>query len=79
MKEMSYEDSLVRFEEILKSLNSSDISLNDSVLLFKEGIELYEHMKRLISNAESEIKTVGVDLDGLVVREEFTDIYGEGV
>lgn len=72
---MKFEDSMKRLDEILDSLKSDDISLNDSVKLYKEGIELHDKMLKEINNLKAEVELINRDI-GDMVKEDLLDIYG---
>jgi len=64
MKKMSFEESLKRLEEIVEAFESGDLSLEESVNLFKEGVELTKFCKQKINSAETEVKKLVKDLEG---------------
>lgn len=70
----NFEESMIRLDEIIELLNSKEISLNDSVKLYKEGVDLYTYMKNLIHVAEKEVKTISIGLDGDFFKEDFVEI-----
>lgn len=49
---MKFEDSIKRIDEIISALEDKDISLDDSIMLYKEGAKLIESCKKEIDNAE---------------------------
>lgn len=68
---LSYEETLVELEEILKELEDGDCTLSDSVDKFKVGIDLYNHCNELLTKAEGEVKIVLKDSSGQTSDEEF--------
>jgi exodeoxyribonuclease VII small subunit len=57
---MSYEDSLRRLEEIVQRLESGQLSLDESLVLFEEGSELTKVCQRRLTEAELRVeKLVG--------------------
>lgn len=55
-QEFSLEDSLKRIEDIINALEGSGISLEDSLKLYKEGVELTSLCKEAITGVEKEIE-----------------------
>lgn len=52
----SFEKALNRLEEIVGQLEAGDLSLDDSLKIFQEGIELSRFCTRKLSEAESKVK-----------------------
>lgn len=61
IEKMSYEESMEKLEEIVKSLESQELTLESSVEKFKLGMDFYEHSINLLNKAETEVKIL---LDG---------------
>ncbi len=57
-KKMNFEASLKRLEEIANLLESSTISLNESMELFEEGVALSKECSRLLQTAKQKIITL---------------------
>ena len=57
-KDISFEKALDRLAEINEKLESDGISLDESVELFKEGIELSKLCQKKLDEAKLEIETV---------------------
>ena len=65
---VNYESSLKKLEEIVSKLEDGDISLEDSVKSFEEGIGLVKECQKQLSDAELKVKKLlesgdTVDLD----------------
>ncbi|MFA5658127.1 MAG: exodeoxyribonuclease VII small subunit [Oscillospiraceae bacterium] len=52
---MSFENSLKRLNEILEQLESSSLSLEDSIKLYQEGIELSVSCKKELEAAKLKV------------------------
>ncbi|NLK13024.1 MAG: exodeoxyribonuclease VII small subunit [Candidatus Phytoplasma sp.] len=50
---LSFEEQLKKLEELVKELESKDISLDDAIKKYKEGIELSKSCYEKIKEAES--------------------------
>lgn len=55
-KELSFEEALDKLSKINEKLESDDISLDESVKLFKEGIELSNQCQKKLDYAKQEIE-----------------------
>jgi len=65
---VSFESSLKKLEQIVAKLEDGDISLEDSVKCFEEGIGLVKECQKQLSSAELKVKKLldngdAVDLD----------------
>ena len=59
-KEMKFEEALNKLAEINEKLSAEDISLEDSVKLFKEGVELTKLCQKKLDDAKQEIEQIEV-------------------
>ena len=64
MSEQKFEDALKRLEEIVNNLENGDVSLEETVKMFQEGIGLAKICKNKLQSAEKEIKKIVKDSDG---------------
>lgn len=55
-KDISFEASFQRLEEIVTALEQGSESLEDSLQLFEEGLKLAESLKGKLKNAENRIQ-----------------------
>ena len=53
-----YESSFRELEKIIKELESKDISLEDSIKKYEEGIELYKYLNNTLKEYEGKIKSI---------------------
>lgn len=60
-KEIKFEEALERIAEINEKLESEEISLDDSIKLFKEGLELSKLCQKKLDEAKLEIEKVEID------------------
>ena len=63
-KEMSFEDSLARLEEIVKLLEKGDAPLAESLGLFEEGAGLIRECGKLLGEAEQKVVQLRKGPDG---------------
>ncbi|MCD7731210.1 MAG: exodeoxyribonuclease VII small subunit [Oscillospiraceae bacterium] len=49
---MKFEESVKKIDEIIAALENSDITLEDSIKLYKDGAELISSCRKELDNAE---------------------------
>ena len=52
MENKSFEENLARLKEIIKLIQSGELSMDDSIEVFKEGIELCKFLEDKLSSIE---------------------------
>lgn len=62
MSKMSFEEAVSKLDDIVKSFNSSDLSLDGAVKNYEEGMRLYKYCKDLVEKAENKFESIGEDL-----------------
>jgi exodeoxyribonuclease VII small subunit len=60
-KDIKFEEALEKLAEINEKLESDEISLEDSVKLFKEGLELSKLCQKKLDEAKLEIEKIEID------------------
>lgn len=69
---MSFEKKLTRLEEIVQKMEAGEMSLDESLKLFEEGVKLSRDCNKELTEAEQKVKKlVGVDANGEPVLEDF--------
>lgn len=64
-----FESSLKKLEDIVRELESGDISLNESLARFEEGIGLYKKCRQTLEGAEKKIKILSDSLKEIDYKE----------
>lgn len=64
-----FESSLKELEQIVKQLESGDISLDESLKKFEKGIELYRECRQTLQQAEKKIKILNENLKQIDYQE----------
>lgn len=54
-KELSFEEALLRLEEVVDKLESGELPLKDTLSFYKEGIQVAGHCDKLLTQAEKEL------------------------
>lgn len=55
MKDTSFEESMKRLGDIAKELEKDDLTLDESVKKFEEGMNLSKNCKKILDEAERKI------------------------
>ena len=55
MSKKNFETKLEKLEELVEKLESGELSLDDSIAQFEEGIKLYKSCKEILDSAEKKI------------------------
>ena len=67
----SFEESLKKLETIVDQLEKGDLSLEDSLKLFEEGVGLSAACKKEIDEAEGKVQILIKQRDGSLKTEPF--------
>ncbi len=73
MAEKKFEESLARLEQIVKELESGDLSLDVSLKLFEEGIKLSRVCNKRLEEAERRVEILLKDKAGKVTAQPFEE------
>ena len=69
---MDFEKKLTRLEEIVGQMEKGEISLEDSLKLFEEGVKLSRECHQKLNDAESKVKLlVSIDNEGQAQTKNF--------
>lgn len=69
-QELPFEKSLEKLEGLVKKLESGELSLEDSVKAFEEGVQMASHCSKKLDEAEKKVEIL-LQKDGTVVKEPF--------
>ena len=70
-KPASFEENLIRLEEIVRTMEKGDIPLDKSLDLFQEGTALLQLCGKLLDDAELEVKKIVPQDDGTPAETPF--------
>jgi exodeoxyribonuclease VII small subunit len=70
-KKGDFEKSLTRLEEVVKRLESADLSLDEAMRLFEEGVKLSRECQKQLEQAEGRVEILLKKADGKIVAEPF--------
>ena len=71
MSEKTFEASMSELEEVVGKLENGDITLDDSLKLFEQGIKLAKACQKKLDEAEKKVKILTADSNGDFVEEDF--------
>lgn len=70
-KKMTFEQQIVRLEEIVSALEQGDVQLADSLALFEEGTKLIAACSKQLDQAEQQVAKLMKGPDGAPVELPF--------
>lgn len=70
MKELKFEEAMQELETIANDLEKGDLSLEESVAKFEEGMKISKQCNEMIAKAEKKI-TILLQKDGKIEEENF--------
>ena len=68
---MTFEASMQRLEQIVRTMERGDAPLEESLKLFQEGTELVRSCEKLLEEAQMQVNKIMVAADGSPVEEDF--------
>jgi exodeoxyribonuclease VII small subunit len=77
MTDLKFEDSLERLEQIVGQLEAGQLSLEESLRVFEQGIVLARHCARYLDEAERRIETLVRDESGTLGTRPLAEPSGE--
>ena len=78
MKEKKFEDAMKELEDVVKRLESGDLSLEESLKIFEEGIALSRYCFKKLEEAEKRVSILIKNEEG-IKRVPFESEEIEGV
>ena len=64
VEELSYREASTELEHIIRSLESGDMELEDSLKSYTRGVELLRSLRERLSAAEQKVSVLMADIDG---------------
>ncbi len=69
--ELTFEENIKELEEIVRALDSGDVSLEEMLKLFEEGVKRTKECTQQLKNAEQKITMLMKNADGEVEEVPF--------
>ncbi|MDY0132229.1 MAG: exodeoxyribonuclease VII small subunit [Desulforegulaceae bacterium] len=69
MAKKTFEESLLKLDEIVNSLENEELNLEDAVKKFEEGIKLSKFCEEKLDEAEEKIMILKKDMEGNLTKE----------
>ncbi|MEG2891727.1 MAG: exodeoxyribonuclease VII small subunit [Clostridium sp.] len=70
-KEKNFEAAIERLEEIVTKMESEELSLEDSIKVFKEGMDLVALCNSKLDDAETKINVIMKEKTGELKEDDF--------
>ena len=70
-KKPEFEKTLARLEEVVRKLESPQLSLDDAMKLFEEGVALSRECQKQLEEAEGKVEILLKKADGKITAEPF--------
>ena len=67
----SFEEAMLELEQIVSKLEKGDVSLEDSITNFQQGIELSRYCAAKLDDAEKKISILLQDEEGNLIEKDF--------
>lgn len=68
---LNFENSMLRLEEIVRSLENGSADLDSALALYEEGVKLVRTCGGMLDEAEKKIKILQKDEHGELVEKDF--------
>jgi len=78
MPEKKFEEAMQRLEEIVQSLDSGDLPLEESLKIFEEGMKLVGFCNSKLDEAEKKVSLLVKESDGQLKEKPFDEDEEEG-
>jgi len=71
MAKVKFEDALKGLEDIVERLEKGDLSLDETLSVYENGIKLYKQCVVFLENAEKKIQILVKDENGVLRTKDF--------
>lgn len=71
MATKSFENSMKELETVVSMLETGDVTLDESLKLFEQGIRLADSCAKKLNEAEKKVKILTAGPDGKMTEEPF--------
>ena len=71
---MKFEAALKRLEEIVRELEKGELSLDESLAKYEDGIKIYRRCLELLEGAEKRLKIFARDENGRLLVKDISQV-----
>jgi exodeoxyribonuclease VII small subunit len=76
-KRPTFEKDMARLEELVRKLESGELSLEESLVAFEEGMKLAEGLGKVLDKAQERVQKLTRGEQGEFVLDDFEDDQGK--
>lgn len=76
VEELSFKEASIELEQVVRSLESGDLELEDALARYARGVELLKSLRERLTNAEQKVKVL-LDTTSEVVAPDTTTATNE--
>lgn len=76
VEELSFKEASIELEQVVRSLESGDLELEDALARYARGVELLKSLRERLTNAEQKVKVL-LDTTSEVVEPDTTAATSE--
>lgn len=69
----TFEQNMLRLEQIVRAMERGDVALEESLKLFQEGTELVRECGKLLEDAKLQVSRITAGADGEPTEEAFDE------
>ncbi len=69
----SFEEGIKRVENIIEALQSGEVSLEESIKLYRDGVEILDYCSNKLNDAERQVKILQKSTEGQFKQEPFVE------
>ena len=77
VKEYDFEAAMKRLDEVVESLSRENVSLEESLRLYEEGVALVRQCSERLECVERKINVLRMTADGEVIKDTFAPMGEE--
>ena len=76
VEELSFKEASIELEQVVRSIESGDLELEDALARYARGVELLKSLRERLTNAEQKVKVL-LDTTSEVVAPDTTAATNE--
>ena len=72
LEKMTFEDAMKELENLVDSLDTGDVSLDEAIAAYDRGSQLKDHCQKKLNEAKMKVETIQSSNDSNVVPNKLT-------